>query len=102
MARVDLQSTPGVLSRVAGALFGGYVFTWGGAALGMAGLVALGVSFHEAEQAVLMLAFLVFLGVFLWGMSAPVLWRVWAVLAGGGLLMTAAAWGLQRVVLGGF
>lgn len=72
------------LSRIAAALFGGYAFTWGFAALGIAGLVALGVEFHEAETGVLMLTFLVFLCMFLWSFAARSLVRVWAVLAGGG------------------
>jgi hypothetical protein len=44
--------------------------------------VALGVDFHEAETGVLMLAFLVFLYMFLWAFVAKSLVRVWAVLAG--------------------
>jgi hypothetical protein len=46
-----------------------------------------------------MLALLVFLGVFLWAFAAAGLARVWAVAAGGGALMSAAAWGLTRVLV---
>jgi CHASE1-domain containing sensor protein len=42
---------------------------------------------------------LVFLGVFLWAFSARSLARVWLVLAGGGALMTGAAWLVQRALL---
>ncbi|KAB2916027.1 MAG: iron uptake protein, partial [Dechloromonas sp.] len=35
----------------------------------------------------------------LWAFAATGLARVWAVLGGGAVLMTAAAWGLQRVLL---
>lgn len=87
-------------SRIAAALFGGYAFTWGFTVLGIAGLVALGVDFHEAETGVLLLAFLVFLGMFLWAFAASSLLRVWAVLAGGGAAMTVLAWALQRTLLG--
>lgn len=89
-----------VSSRIAAALLGGYAFTWGFTGLGIAGLVALGVDFHEAETGVLLLAFFVFLGAFLWAFAAANLVRVWGLLAGGAMLMTAAAWALQRALLG--
>lgn len=89
-----------ITNRVAAALFGGYAFTWGFTALGVAGLVALGMTFHEAETAVLMLAFLVFLILFLWAFAAANVLRVWLLLGGGGLVMTTAAWALQRALLG--
>lgn len=88
-----------ILHRLAAALLGGYAFTWGFITLGMVGLVALGVDFHEAETVLLLLAFLVFLTLFLWAFAAANLARVWAVLVGGALLMVAAAWGLQRLLL---
>jgi hypothetical protein len=46
-----------------------------------------------------MLALLVFLGVFLWAFAAASLARVWAVVAGGTALMSAAAWGLTLVLV---
>lgn len=82
--------------RIAAALLGGYAFTWGAAALAMAALVAAGVDFHEAEHAALLPAFVVFLVAFLWAFAGRSLARIWAVLAGGGALMTLAAWWLQR------
>lgn len=88
-----------LIHRLAVALFGGYAFTWGLVAFGVAGLVALGADFHEAETALLLLAFLVFLPLFLWAFAAASLVRVWAVLGGGAVVMTAAAWGLQRVLI---
>ncbi|THF60253.1 iron uptake protein [Pseudothauera rhizosphaerae] len=88
-----------MLHRVAAALLGGYAFTWGFTTLGVAGLVALGVDFHEAETALLLLAFLVFLSLFLWAFAAASLVRVWAVLGGGAVCMTVAALALQRVLL---
>ncbi len=85
--------------RLAAALLGGYAFTRGLVALGVAGLVALGWDFHEAETAVLLLAFLLFLPLFLLAFAATSLARVWMVLVGGAGFMTAAAWGLQWVLL---
>ncbi|HEX6734033.1 MAG TPA: hypothetical protein VF096_04400, partial [Azonexus sp.] len=80
-------------------LLGGYACTWGVVALGVAGLVALGADFHAAEMTMLLLAFLVFLLLFIWAFAATSLVRVWTVLGGGALIMTAAAWGLQRFLL---
>ena len=88
-----------VVNRVLSAVLGGYVFTWGFSSLGIAGLAALGVDFHEAETGILMLAFLVFLGVFLWAFASSSVARVWAVLAGGGALMTLLAWLIQQSML---
>lgn len=88
------------INRIAAALLGGYVFTWGFTALGIAGLVALGVDFHEAETGVLLVAFLVFLGLFLWAFATASVLRVWVLLGGGGVLLTTAAWALQRSILG--
>lgn len=88
-----------IVNRIAAALLGGYAFTWGFTALGMVALVAAGVDFHEAEHAVLLLTFIVFLLVFLWAFAGRNLARIWAVLAGGGALMTLAAWFLQRLIL---
>jgi hypothetical protein len=90
---------PTIVSHVLTGIFGTYAFTWSFVALGVSGLVALGVDFHEAETALLLLAFLVFLPLFLWAFTAASLVRIWAVLGGAALLMTAAAWGLQRVLL---
>ncbi|MEW6590278.1 MAG: iron uptake protein [Pseudomonadota bacterium] len=87
------------LSRAGAALLGGYLFTWGFTALGIAGLVGAGADFHDAETGVSLLAFLVFIALVLWAYAAASLLRVWAVLAGGGALMTAAAWLLQRALL---
>lgn len=88
-----------LISRILSALLGGYLFTWGFVAFGIAGLAALGVDFHEAETAVSILAFLVFLGVFLWAFACRRVAVVWAVLAGGGAVMTLAAWGIQQSIL---
>ena len=88
-----------IAARVTAGIFGAYAFTWGFAAAGVAALTGLGVAYHDAEMGVLMLAFLVFLGLFLWSFAAASIARVWAVLAGGAALLFTAAWALQRAIL---
>lgn len=90
---------PEVTARVTAGVFGAYAFTWGFAAAGVAALVGLGVEYHDAEMGVLMLAFLLFLGLFLWSFTAARIARVWTVLAGGAALQFAAAWAIQRAIL---
>lgn len=90
---------PQVTARVLAGVFGAYAFTWGFAAAGVATLVGMGVGYHDAEMGVLMLAFLVFLGLFLWSFAATSLTRVWVVLAGGAALLFFAAWAIQRAIL---
>lgn len=85
-----------IFTRIAASLLGGYAFCWGFVTLGTALLLAAGVRYKDALTAAYLLAFLVFLGVFLWAFAAASLARVWAVLAGGGALMTGAAWMLTR------
>lgn len=89
------------IARTVTAFCGGYAFCWGFTALGIAGLVAIGMDFHEAETGALLMAFLVFLGMFLWSFAANSLFRVCAVLAGGGGVMAAAAWWIQHSLLNG-
>lgn len=96
-SRLSTQSV--LVARIAAALLGGYAFTWGFASLSIAGLAALGVDFHEAETGVLMLAFLVFLCVFLWSFAHRSVAMLWAVLGGGGAAMTLAAWAIQQNML---
>lgn len=88
-----------VIGRIAASLLGGYAFTWGVTTLGITGLVALGVDYHEALTALMLLAFLVFLAAFLWAFAARCLLRVWGVLGLGGAGMTAAAWLLQQQLI---
>lgn len=90
---------PAITARVLAGIFCSYAFTWGFAAAGVAALVGLGVDYHDAEMGVLMLAFLVFLGLFLWTFAARSLLRVWLVLLGGSALLFTAAWAIQRAIL---
>jgi hypothetical protein len=80
-----------VLLRTAAAVLGGYAFCWGFVALSMAGLVALGMSFHDAEHLSAMLAFLLYLAAFCAAFVVRSLLRVWLGLAGGAALMAGAA-----------
>ncbi|WP_331345161.1 iron uptake protein [Cellvibrio sp. UBA7661] len=93
------QSLP-ILNRIAAGVVGGYAFTWGFCAIGIAALAALGVSVHAAELGVMLLAFLLFLCLFLWAFAAQSMVKVWVVLAGGAALMSGAALLLQRSLVG--
>lgn len=88
-----------LLSRICAAVLGSYAFTWGFMALGIVLLFAAGMAFHDAEHLSAIIGFLVFLGLFLWAFSARSLWRIWLVLAGGGLLMAGGASLVQRALL---
>ncbi|MDQ8023677.1 MAG: hypothetical protein REI94_17695 [Moraxellaceae bacterium] len=85
-------STLHVVSRVAASLLGGYVFVWGFVTLGIALLMSAGMPYDEATTTLYLLAFILFLVMFCWAFAAASLVRVWAVLGGGGLLMTGLAW----------
>lgn len=80
-------------------LIGAYAFTWGLSAASIAAQVALGVDFHEAETRILLLAFLVFIAVFMWAFACHSLARVWCVLVGGALGFSAIAYALQHFTL---
>lgn len=90
---------PAVIARVVAGIFGSYAFTWGFSAAGVAALVGLGVGYHDAEIGVLMGAFLLFLGLFLWSFVARRLLLVWLVLVTGSALLFTAAWAIQRTLL---
>jgi hypothetical protein len=81
-----------VASRVAASLLGGYAFVWGFTTLCVALGLLLGAAYDDARTLAQLLAFLLFLVCFCWAFAAASLARVWAVLAGGGALMTGLAW----------
>jgi hypothetical protein len=85
-----------LLSRICASILGSYVFTWGFIALVASSLIVAGTEFHEASSLTSLLAFLVFLCAFCWAFIAASLTRVWAVLAGGGALMTLTGWWISR------
>lgn len=92
------HSAPQVISRIAASLVGGYAFTWGFTVLSMVLLLSVGASYHLAQTAIYLLAFLVFLMAFCWAFAAARLAKVWGVLGGGGVVMTGAAWLLTRTL----
>ncbi|HEU5133601.1 MAG TPA: hypothetical protein VFU13_00530 [Steroidobacteraceae bacterium] len=79
------------LSRIAAAVLGGYLFVWGLVALSIAGLASLGLDYDQAWMLAMLLAFLVYLVVFIWSFAARRLVLVWLVLLGGGTAMTVGA-----------
>lgn len=81
-----------VVSRIAAAVLGGWLFVWGLTTFGIALGVSAGMDYDEARMLLYLVAFLVFLTVFCWSFTAASLTRVWLILAGGGALMTAAGW----------
>lgn len=87
-----------IVSRVAASLLGSWAFVWGFVTLGISGLVALGMPYGDAQTLLMLLAFIVFLVAFCWTFAATSIARVWAVLAGGGAVMTAVAWALTRAL----
>ncbi|RZJ09387.1 MAG: iron uptake protein [Acidovorax sp.] len=88
-----------IASRIAAGVLGGYAFTWGFIALAIGLLFAARMEFHDAEALGYIVGFIVFLVAFLWAFAAASVRRVWLVLAGGGALMTGAAWLVQRAIL---
>lgn len=87
-----------LVSRTAAGLFGSYAFVWGLTSLGTAAGVAAGASYATAQTLMYLLAFLVFLSCSCWAIAHASLVRVWAVLLGGGGLMTGAAWLIARAL----
>ena len=86
-------------ARIAAAVFGGYVFTWGVIAAGASLMFAAGMGFHDAEFLASLLGVLAFVAVFLWTFAARRLWVVWAVLAGGGALLAATGSFVQSLLV---
>jgi hypothetical protein len=88
-----------ISSRIAVAIFWGYVFTWGLIALGVALLFAVGMEFHDAEHLGFIIGFLVYLTVFLWAFASRSVVRIWLLLAGGGVFMAASASLVQSLLV---
>jgi hypothetical protein len=96
MTAVSPLSATHIVSRVAASLLGGWLFVWGFATLGIALALAAGMVYGEATQLIYLLAFPLFLTMFCWAFAVSSLVRAWAVLAGGGAVMTAIAWVMTR------
>jgi hypothetical protein len=78
-------------ARIVLAVGGGYAFCWGLIGLCAAGTFPMGAEFHDGETLGAILALLVYPAAFLWAFAARSLWRVAAMLVGGGALVAAAA-----------
>jgi hypothetical protein len=84
-------------SRFGAAIVGGYLFAYGFTALATLTGFAIGLPFSEAQVLAWMLGALVYLCAMLWGFVLRTATMAWAVLAGGGAAMGAAAWTLSRL-----
>lgn len=87
-----------IVSRTLAAVLGGYAFTWGLIAFGMAALVAVDMEFHDAEHLTALIGFLVFLTIFLTAFGARNITRVWAVLLVGASVMAGAATLIKNLI----
>ena len=91
------QPTPyGILARVLTGLVGVYAFVWSLTAFGIAALHALGMGFHQAEAAMYLVAFLLYLTLLLWSFAAKRLMPVVLILLSGALIMAGAALAVQH------
>ena len=88
-----------IVSRTLAAVLGGYAFTWGLVAFGMAAMVAADMEFHDAEHLSAIIGLLVFLTIFLTAFAARNINRVWLVLVAGAVMLAAAASGIQSLVV---
>lgn len=98
MSAIASPSRTQIISRVVAALAGGWLFVWGCTTLGISLALVAGASYREAVELAYLLAFVLFLVVFCWAFAAASVVRVWLVLAGGGGLMSLAAWALARML----
>ncbi len=96
MANTFMNARLQVVGRVAAGVVGGWFFAWGFVVLGITLLSAAGMGYGDAQMLAFLLAFLLYLTVFLWSFAAASLARVGLVLVGGGALMTALAWLMSR------
>jgi hypothetical protein len=64
--RAEAQSVAQVAARVAASVLGGYAFVWGFVTAGIALLARTGMPYGEAQTALHLLAFLVYLACFCW------------------------------------
>lgn len=88
-----------IASRTLAAILGGYAFTWGLIAFGMATMVAADMEFHDAEHLTAIIGFLVFLVIFLAAFGARNIKRLWAILVGGAIILTVGATLIQNQVV---
>ncbi len=87
--------------RTVVSLLGSYTFVWGFLTLGIAASVAAGAAYEEAYTGFKLLAFLLYLALFLWSFATKYLLRGSLILFGGGAAMTALALILQNQLIQG-
>ena len=91
-----------IIMRLVAAFGGGYAVSAGLAALAARALPATtAMAPREAIVLASMLAFLVYLGLLIWGFAEPRLARLCLILAGVGIVSWGAAFGLVRLAGGG-
>ncbi len=91
----------GIALRTLASLLGGYAFLWGASSLGIAGLVALGMAYEEARTLCMLLAFLLYLIIFLWVWATHHFVRACVILVAGAGLFSAMAVVLQQQLTAG-
>ena len=102
MQRIVARKAILLILRLAAAIGGGYAVAAGLAALAARALPPT-TAMPPSEAVVLasMLAFLVYLGLLIWGFAEPSLMRLCPILAAGGIVLWGGALGLVRLTSGG-
>ena len=91
-----------VILRLVAAIGGGYAVAAGLAAVAARALpVTTAMPRSEAVVLASMLAFLIYLGLLIWGFAEPRLARLCLILAAAGIISWAGAFGLVRLASGG-
>jgi hypothetical protein len=85
-----------ILSRCLAALVGGWGFTAGLVVFGAAALVATGLPYAEAQTAMYLVAFVVWLGVICWTFAVRRVASAWLVLLGGATVLGGAGLWIAR------
>ncbi|MCB1755924.1 MAG: iron uptake protein [Gammaproteobacteria bacterium] len=88
-------------NRIAASLLGSYVFCWGLISLGVAGLYAAGLDYHDAEAVSMMIGLIAFLVAFLGSFAASRISQVWGILLGSGVVMILTARFIQNSLVSG-
>jgi hypothetical protein len=102
LQRAGARKAIPIIVRLVAAIGGGYAVSAGLAALAARALpVTTAMPAREAVVLVSMLAFLVYLGLLIWGFAEPSLLRLCLILAAVGIVSWGGAFGLVRLASGG-
>lgn len=102
MQRAEARKAIPIIVRLVAAIGGGYAVSAGLAALGARALpMTTAMPPREAVVLVSMLAFLVYLGLLIWGFAEPSLVRLCLILAAVGIVSWGGAFSLVRLASGG-